>query len=974
MEESSKKVKEKILIADYSGKIFESLEPIVSKKYNAIYKTNKQEILSLIKDHSEKISEAMIEIETAKDLLPKIRELPEGESLPVLITTDCEDEKTEDFLLDYEVLDFLKSPFNERRILNRLKTALKLSEANRLISELERDELTGLLTRQAFLRKMNLMRAQSPDKKFCIIAFDFNNFKLSNSMYGESKCNEFLAYTGKELNERFTKGIAGRFGGDQYVLFFEYEHEINIERLSKIRDSILLSAPIPHQVAKAGIYAPIDSELTSVICCDRAFLATREIRDQYGKDIAFFETSVQNLLLNEQRLTETMERALNEEEFQIFYQPKHEAITEKICGAEALVRWNHPEYGFMSPNQFIPLFERNGFITKLDNFVLERVCKDILHWQAEGIPIVPISINISRLDFFEPDYIENQFKLIDRYKIDHSLLHMEVTESLYTANLEVIINILNKARSLGFMIEMDDFGAGYSSLGLLSRFPLNILKLDISFIRNIKDNEIIIESIIKMAHRMKLLTVAEGVETLEQFGILKSLGCDYIQGFYFSQALPIKQFESYLKKTTVMSCGKIEIQQKKDKEVQSLTESMLMAANVIAEGIPGGFLTYHFDENLEIISFNRELLNMLGYETAEEFRQKTGNSFRGIVYEKDLDAILLSIENQISDQNEFYFVEYRIIDKKGKLKYVSALGRLVNTKKHGSLFYVFLNDITEEQRQKARLENEALQIINKKRSLEYSDNANKAKNIFMYNIARDILPSMQTIIRYTRKIEENAENKKIVCENAQRAFQAEENLLAFVNNILEIARLDSGEIKLHEIATDVSNALEQTAALVEEAAKRKKIKLESWSEIQYPYIYQDLRHTVDVVLNILQNAVKYTPVGGTIRFGLKQTPCKNGKECTMEFICEDNGIGMSKEFIPHACKTFTREANEINAKIASSGLGLNLVNRLMELMGGTIEITSQKGKGTKVCTKQPHRYANPEDVIKKAVLSSAQKF
>ena len=293
-------------------------------------------------------------------------------------------------------------------------------------------------------------------------------------MYGVEKCNEFLAFSAREMMKSVPEAIAGRYGGDQYILFFEFSGKLDVDRLRRISKLILDKAPIPHQIVKMGVYAPIDTELPLVICCDRAFLSISRIKGKYGKDLAFFEDDLQNQLLNEQRIIETMERALEESQFQVFYQPKHETITGNIAGAEALVRWNHPEYGFMSPNQFIPLFERNGFITKLDMFVLEQVCKDIKRWEQDGLPLVPISVNISRRDFMESGCIEKQYQIVDRYKVDHNLLHMEVTESLYSENTELIISQVKKTQDMGFIIEMDDFGAGYSSLGLLSTFPLNV--------------------------------------------------------------------------------------------------------------------------------------------------------------------------------------------------------------------------------------------------------------------------------------------------------------------------------------------------------------------------------------------------------------------------------------------------------------------------------------------------------------------
>ena len=964
----------KILIVESPEQSLDDLKTIISDSYDVTVVSSEEKALLLLKDTSNPFAAGILYISMAENILQAIRKSKAFQNLTVLIATDLENSKLEDRLLDLEAIDFLKAPFNKRRVLNRLKTAVRLADAKRLINELERDELTGLLTRRAFLHKAEEMRNENPERTYCVIAFDFDNFKSSNSLYGEAKCNEFLAFTGQQLKKVVSNALAGRFGGDQYVLFFEYEDEVHLDRLSRIRDIILNSAPIPHQIVKTGIYAPIDPELSIVVCCDRAFLAISKIKRSYGKDISFYESSMQRELLNEQRIIETMERALEEEQFQVFYQPKHEAITEKIVGAEALVRWNHPEYGFMSPGQFIPLFERNGFITKLDTFILERVCKDLTHWQQEGLPIVPISVNVSRRDFMEEGCIENQHRTIERYAIDHSLLHMEVTESLYSENLELIISQLKKTQSRGHMIEMDDFGSGYSSLGLLSSFPLDILKLDISFVQNIKTNEIIIENIIKMAHRMGLLTVAEGVEDSEQLKILQSLGCDYIQGFYYSQPLPIKKFEAYLKKTTVMNCGKIPLPGQDEEKLSPVNESILMAANEVAEGLPGGFITYHTEGFMEIISFNRELMNIYGCEGADEFRQKTGNTINGLVLPEDLEILTKSVRNQITADNDIYNVEFRIKDNKGVVKYVNAIGRHVATKKYGNICFCFIEDITERERRKAMAENERLKQLEIKRLSEFSISANKAKNIFMYNVARDILPSLQTIIRYTSAIKDSADKKSDVLKNVKKAKDSEEKLLAYVNDILEIARLESGEIKLDEAASDLTNASFRIFKLIEESAKKKNIEVEYSEEIFSPYIYQDVRHTVDSVFNILQNAIKYTPEGGKIKFKLRQLPAKEADECIVEFTCEDNGIGMSKEFIPYACKNFTREANEVNARIASSGLGLSLVQNLQNLMGGSIEIQSEKGKGTIVRTTQKHRLAKKDDVISETTLMEAKKF
>ena len=965
--------RQKILLAISDAKTQSELSEIINEYYNIVNAVDEQAIIEYLTNIDENIVAAVIDINIALPIVKKIRTIPAFENFPILVSTDTDNSEVEDTLIDLNVIDFLKTPFAPRRVINRLKNAAKLAEIAKAVNELERDELTGLFTRKAFLRNAEIEIANNPGKHFCIIAFDFDNFKSSNSLYGVEKCNEFLAYTAKKMMAMYPHGISGRYGGDQYIIMFEYKEEVNLDLLNSISKEILDTAPIPHQIVKMGIYAPIDVELPIVICCDRAFLAINGIKGKYGKNLAFFENNLQNQLLNEQRIIESMERALEEEQFQVFYQPKHETITGHIAGAEALVRWNHPEYGFMTPNQFIPLFERNGFITKLDVFVVERVCKDIQRWQQDGYPLIPISINVSRRDFIEPGCIEHQIKIIDSYGIDHSLLHMEVTESLYSENPEIIISQLKKVQDLGFMIEMDDFGAGYSSLGLLSSFPLNILKLDISFVKNIIQNEIVIENIIKMAHRMELLTVAEGAESTDQFKILKTLGCDYIQGFYFSKPLSLSDFERYLKKSSVLPLKQITMPDILTEETVPLSENMLMAASEVADGIPGGFFSYHADGELEIISFNRELIRMFGCTNADEFRDYVGNSFKGIVFPDDFDRVQASIEQQITDNNDIDYVEYRIKAKDGTIKYIEDYGRFVRTKTYGDIFYVFLKDITNEWRMRAEAESELVRKIELQRTLNYSESSNRAKNIFMYNASKDIISTMRSIISYTSQINDKVDDTEFLKNNLSKAIHSEEKLLGFINNVYNLAKIENDSIELNEIPTDLTHATDKIYALIEKDAKEKNIKVEYSSDYQNPYIYQDLIHTTDVIFNIITNAVKYTPAGGTIKFSLNQVPLDE-THCKIIFTCEDSGIGISPEFLPYACNSFSREDNEINAQIRSSGLGLNLAKNLLKLMQGEITITSELGKGTKVVTSQPHRYARKEDLMQDSSLVGAVRL
>ena len=799
-----------VLLAGHTPEEEKVLSQIVQNTHGVVFADTEEEVLAILQDKDNVISAAIISAEKALSIVRSIRLIPSLEDFPVLVSTSSSNADLENELLELNVIDFLKKPFDPRRVLNRLKTAIKLDTANKVISELERDELTGLFTRQAFLRRADKIRKENPNKKFAILAFDFDNFKSTNTLYGEAKCNEFLAYTAKRLKGLLPKGIAGRFGGDQYILFFDFEGpRIDVDRIKLLTKTILDSAPISHQVVKIGVNAPISHELPFVVCCDRAFLAIQQIKGIYGKDIAFFEAELQKQLLNEQHINETMEAALENGEFKVFYQPKHETITGKIVGAEALVRWIHPEYGFMGPNQFIPIFEKNGFITKLDLFVLEQVCKDIKKWKTKGYNIVPVSVNVSRRDFLEPGCIDRQFQIIDSYGIEHAYVHMEVTESLYSENTDIIISQLRKVQELGFMIEMDDFGAGYSSLGLLSTFPLNIIKLDISFVRNFHQNEIVIENIIKMAHRLGLLIVAEGAETNEQVANLKTLGCDFIQGYYFSKPLAIDDYEKYVTDIAVLKGSKrVQPANLEDSDWQ-VEDNLLLAASEVAEAVPGGFFSYHADGSLEIISFNKELMNMYGCKTAEELREYTGNSFKGIVYPDDFDYVQKSIKAQISDFNDINYLEFRIKAKDGTVKYIKEYGRLVRTKKYGDIFYVFLNDVTEEERWRADATNKLIENMKLEQTVNQVAKEQKAKSIFVDNVIRDIMTPVGTIIECTDAINTNISNPVLVDKKVKEIKVAEEHLLGFINNLKVLSQLEKKTIKVLEAPTDISDSIEK---------------------------------------------------------------------------------------------------------------------------------------------------------------------
>lgn len=309
-------------------------------------------------------------------------------------------------------------------------------------------------------------------------------------------------------------------------------------------------------VLKWGIYEINDRTVPVERMCDRAILAVDSIKGQYQRIYAVYDATLREKLLREQAITDAMEAALSEKQFQIYLQPKYSLNTNSIAGAEALVRWIHPTWGFLSPGEFIPLFERNGFITRLDQYIWEAVCAQLRVWKDNGLPLIPVSVNVSRADVYQADLAQTLVGLIQKYDIDPAYLHLEITESAYAENLNQIISTVRQLHSLGFPIEMDDFGSGYSSLSMLGQMEVDMLKLDTKLVQNETAkpaSQSILSDIITMAHRMRLSVVAEGVENREQLERLREFGIDYVQGFFFARPMPTDAFEALLRAQQVSS-------------------------------------------------------------------------------------------------------------------------------------------------------------------------------------------------------------------------------------------------------------------------------------------------------------------------------------------------------------------------------------------------------------------------------------
>ena len=464
-------------------------------------------------------------------------------SVPVIVTTGSNRLEDEERSLELGAVDFVTKPYNAKIVRERINGVIKLRESAAILSVVEFDDLTGLYTKQAFFHHVKTLIRYKNDQNFTFIVADVKNFKWINSVYGEKIGDNVLVYIGKSLLKYFRKGLVCRYGGDQFACVIYGQEVPDSHTLEEMSREIAALAPIQNLVINYGVYQGVDKSQSMTIICDRAFLALKSIKDNYEGRIAYYDDKMIQKHLRERMLENDFETAVRNREFVVYLQPKYNTRTEQIVGAEALVRWKRPDGSIISPGEFIPLYEKNGQIVKLDEYIFRLVCSIQRDRMKNGQVLFPVSVNLSRASLYYDGMIERYAKIIEEMGIPFGCVPIELTEtaSLYNEQIKELTEKLVETR---FQLHMDDFGSGYSSMTSLNMLPFNVLKLDkslIDFIDQERGHQVIRHTI-ALAHGLGMEVLAEGVEEKEQVDILKGMDCDEIQGFYYSRPLPYEEF------------------------------------------------------------------------------------------------------------------------------------------------------------------------------------------------------------------------------------------------------------------------------------------------------------------------------------------------------------------------------------------------------------------------------------------------
>lgn len=427
----------------------------------------------------------------------------------------------------------------------------KTREVEKITQELylaTHDPLTNLLNKVGFCEQVKALLTEEPDEDYLMICSDIDNFKMINDNFGREAGDTLLIRIAEKLREHTKETeVYGRINNDRFAIlikkadfhesiFMKYVNQINF-----LKEDLLY--PI---IFHFGIYEIENIDMSVPMMLDRTYIAIETIKGNLQEHFSYYNAALRDNLMQEQHLVGEFPIALTTGQFKMFLQPQ--VKTDGIVhGAEALVRWIHPKRGILPPHEFIPIFEQKGLITQLDLFIWDQAASKLSEWKKQGLSDYYISVNISPKDFLHVNIHKTFVDLVKKYDIEPKNLKLEITESAIMLNLDIQLELINNLKNFGFQVEMDDFGSGYSSLNMLKDIPFDILKIDMEFLRsksNLERSYSILSSIIQLSKNLNMPVITEGVETEEQVKMLKKMGTDYYQGFYFDKPMPIEEFEA----------------------------------------------------------------------------------------------------------------------------------------------------------------------------------------------------------------------------------------------------------------------------------------------------------------------------------------------------------------------------------------------------------------------------------------------
>lgn len=545
--------KRKILIVENDEFNLKSLISLLADRYEIITACDGKIGLRLLEENYKDLALVLMNIQipvlSGFDFLRKVQEDPFLSLIPIIVMTASDAPKTEVVCLNLGAADYIRKPYHAELIKKRLENVIRLRESSVSLREIEKDSLTGLYTEQAFFHYSRRIMQFRPDKKMHVIIGRIKDFELIISIYGRKKANELLCYMASIYNKKFKYGLLAKKGKASFLFLLSDDYKLDHQRMDNVINEFTENAPIKGIRIKYGIYKNIDKNLPITTICDYASMAAETVMEDYNCDYAYYTDELAQKRIYNQMIENCFTDALKNKEFMIYYQPKIDVITEKVIGAEALVRWQRTDGSMISPENFIPIYEKNGQIQKLDAYIFGQVCRLQKRILDESKKLLSVSVNLSRSSILCEEIVEQYTKIVRENDIPITCVPLKITESASVYGQKVV-KVAERLLQSGFKLHIDDFGSGYSSMESLSRLPFSVLKIDKSLIDHICETrvEILVNHIIKLSKDLNMRVLAEGVETKEQLDILRKIKCDEIQGFYYARPMPEVEFVEYVRR------------------------------------------------------------------------------------------------------------------------------------------------------------------------------------------------------------------------------------------------------------------------------------------------------------------------------------------------------------------------------------------------------------------------------------------
>lgn len=552
----AKRLKRRILIVDDEEINREILGNILGGSYETDFAEDGGRAYEMLCDRTVRYSlillDLLMPVMDGFELLQKIKADENLMNIPIIVMTSEKPAEVRSIKLGAD--DFITKPYDIPEVIRaRCDRIIRLYEDRSIIRSAEKDDLTGLYTREFFNEYIRQVDSLDEEEMFDALVFNIEHFHMLNEMYGRTTGDEVLKKVADSLVSIFGDGICigCRPGADYFYLYVDHRDSYD-GLFSDLEKELEGLSQIPSVRIRTGIFQNVDRSMPIDDRFDHAKLACDRIRGDYTKQISLYSKELNDSDLYHERLIHDIEKAITDKDLIVFYQPKYGIQNDEpeLRSAEALIRWKHPELGMISPGDFIPLFESNGLIQKLDHYVWNEAAAQIRRWEDELGLTVPVSVNVSRVDIYDSKLEDRLMGILNANSLTTKDLMLEITESAYADDAKGLTSVVENLRQKGFKIEMDDFGSGYSSLNMITTLPIDVLKMDMKFIRNMNRDEKslkLVELVIEIADFLKVPVVAEGVEDKDQLETLKKMGCEIIQGYYFSKPVPPEEFEAFIK-------------------------------------------------------------------------------------------------------------------------------------------------------------------------------------------------------------------------------------------------------------------------------------------------------------------------------------------------------------------------------------------------------------------------------------------